>query len=322
MSDPDFTDNDPPIGTWLSTDFGTRWSAPERISSACRRVNDVAATTSGELVILLTCVAGPSVGQPMVLVRTADGTWLPPERLNAAVWQYSEGKLALVGEGPALRILGLMLAGRNGMPIAYLFSRTLVGNSTVQARPIQLRGNRPTGMRMWYPHRLVFNRQQADGSIQPGVIFTWSSADADIAGIYGLTSLDGGASWGAVEEIIYLGPTRTKTLFAPVAYDPLADRLVVIWTCCADTRWEVAPATHFARWSVPGSGQWWQPGRTDDPLILGSRVAGETVAAQSANSRQVWLAWIEQQQRIEVRSLNLNQVVPIDQYPTAVAGGS
>jgi hypothetical protein len=137
-----------------------------------------------------------------------------------------------------------------------------------------------------------------------------------------LTSLDAGASWGEVEEIVYLGQTRSKTLFAPVAYDPAADRLVTIFTCCSDTRWEVAPATHYARWSVPGSGQWWQPGQHDDPLVLGSQVAGETVAVQSANSRQVWLAWVEQQQRIMVRSLELNQVIPSDQYPTATIGGS
>ena len=44
-------------------------------------------------------------------------------------------------------------------------------------------------------------------------------------------------------------------------------------------------------------------------------VAAETVAAQSANSPHVWLAWVEAQQRIEVRSLTLDQLAP------APAGG-
>jgi hypothetical protein len=316
MSDPDFTDNDPPPGTWLSSssDFGRSWSAPERIATGCKRVNDLAASVTGEFMVLLTCEAGAQTGQPVLLVRQSGGQWLAPERLPLAVWQYSEGKLALIGEGPNLRIVGMTLAGQAGQPVAYLFQRNLIGSSSLQSRAILLTGQRPTGLRMWYPHSVVFRRPQADGSIQTGVTFSWSSADGDLASIYAMTSLDSGASWGEIEEVFYRSATTDRALFAPLAYDPAADRLAAIFTCCGDARWEVTPSTHYGRWSVPGSGVWHAPDASDAPLVLGSRVAAETVAAQSANSRQVWLAWVEEQRKVEIRSLNLNQVIPVDQY--------
>ena len=48
----------------------------------------------------------------------------------------------------------------------------------------------------------------------------------------------------------------------------------------------------------------------------GSRQAAMTVSAQAANGRVTWVAWVEQDKRVEVRSLNLNQLVPIGEYPT------
>jgi hypothetical protein len=152
-------------------------------------------------------------------------------------------------------------------------------------------------------------------------VLSWASLDADRPGLFAMTSLDAGRSWGEVEAI-HTPPADQATLFAPLAYDPVADRLVAIWTCCADARWDVVPSTHYARWSVPDSGVWLPAASNDPPLALGSRVAAQTVAAQPANSRRTWLAWVEQQQRIEVRSLALNQLIPVDQYPAATPGGA
>jgi hypothetical protein len=50
------------------------------------------------------------------------------------------------------------------------------------------------------------------------------------------------------------------------------------------------------------------------PLVFGARSAFETVIAQARNSRSGWIAWIERQQRVELRSFELNQIVPVDQY--------
>jgi hypothetical protein len=321
MSDPDFRDGDPPAGVWASQshDYGVQWSVPQRIASDCRRVNDLVANADGQLAVLLTCDAGRQ-GQPVVVLGNAQG-WQPPERLDLPVWLYSEGQLLLYGQGDAATLVGLMLAERQQQSVAYLFRRRLVSGDPweLRARPIILPQQQPTGLRMWYPHGLVFPRP--DQPDQVGLIFSWSSADDDIAGIYALTSLDGGRSWGPVEPVVYQGQTRARMLFAPLAYDPRADRLVVIWSCCADTRWQVAPSTHYARWSRPGSGLWWPPDSADSPLVLGARVAAESVTAQAANSQQTWLAWIEQQQQIQVRSVALNQIIPADQYlsPTGLS---
>lgn len=42
-----------------------------------------------------------------------------------------------------------------------------------------------------------------------------------------------------------------------------------------------------------------------------------TVGAQAHNSRFIWITWVERQKQVEVRSLDLNTVIPISAYPTA-----
>lgn len=138
--------------------------------------------------------------------------------------------------------------------------------------------------------------------------------------MYALTSLDGGVSWGGIESILVFGTSGAKTLYDALAYDPAADRLVAFFTCCGDANWEWVEATHSARWSRPGSGSWQTPAGEDPqqlvPLALASRAAAQTVTAQAPGSRTTWIAWIDTLNRIEVRSVELNRIIPIDQYPT------
>ena len=105
------------------------------------------------------------------------------------------------------------------------------------------------------------------------------------------------------------------------AYDPAANRLLAIWTCCGDANFAPDESTHYASWSVPGSGVWSPgqvPGRTEPliPVVLGSRSAWNSVAAHSINARSVWVGWVEQGNQINVRTLNLNQIIPAGAYPT------
>jgi hypothetical protein len=51
--------------------------------------------------------------------------------------------------------------------------------------------------------------------------------------------------------------------------------------------------------------------------VLGSRIAWNSVGAQSSNARVTWVAWVEGGKEIHARSINLNQLVPIAAYPTA-----
>lgn len=122
-------------------------------------------------------------------------------------------------------------------------------------------------------------------------------------------------SWGPVERIATPQRAGEQIAFVAPAYDPAADRLVAVWTCCAFVLFATPETTHYASWSVPGSGVW-QPGvdATRVPLVFGARSAFETVSAQARNSRSGWIAWIERQQRVELRSFTLNQIVPVDQY--------
>jgi hypothetical protein len=165
---------------------------------------------------------------------------------------------------------------------------------------------------------MTFARVLPGQAPQPGITFMFSGRYR--ASAYALTSLDGGHSWGNVEVIAYHPGNSQETgqelAFVTPGYDPAADRLLALWVCCNKDA-----ATHYASWSIPGSGVW-QPDQgpanysTAVPVILGSRAADMTVSAQAANGRVTWLAWIEQDKQIEVRSLNLNQIVPVGEYPT------
>jgi hypothetical protein len=328
MSDPDFSDNDPPSGIWTSSssDFGQSWSTPQRIATGCKRVNDLAATPDGTLVAQLICDDGPRSTVPAMVIRQPDGAWLQPERLPIPTWYYSEGAVVVTGAGDEARATGVLFAG-SGVPTAYIMTRRLaVPNQwVVQALPLHAPAGERLGLRMWHVRGLAYDRPGPVGPLQSAISFTWS--DAEHGGAYAMTSANGGATWSAPAPVVPARPPADTIAFVAPAYDPAADRLTAVWTCCAIDDWESHGTTHFGSWAVPGEGRWHlvdTPGQpsTRMPLVLGARSAAQTVSAQAEGSRTAWFAWIEGQQRVEVRSLDLNQLIPVDQYIPAPAGGS
>lgn len=305
----DLASGDPGVWASFSTDYGAHWSPPQQIAAPCSMVNDAATSISGYLIVLLVCAPGGADSAPTLVVRTPDGTWLAPVRIAVPVAYYSEGSVVVTNDDR--RAVAVMLSAYGGVPTALLLTTSL-SNPTdwqVQSRSI-------SGSRYWSARGVAYTRP--DGT--PGITVTWSESDAS-GDAYALTSLDGGQTWGAAETVAATQPSAWAGFVAP-AYDPVADRLAAIWTCCADrgaTMWDMAATTHYSHWSVPGSGSWQplQPGPRV-PIVLGSRAADETVTAQARNSRMVWIAWIEQLNRVEVRSLALDQVIPSDQYPPAL----
>ena len=141
-----------------------------------------------------------------------------------------------------------------------------------------------------------------------------------------MTSPDGGLSFGPVAPIV-LDDTATGTgaqapaVFAAPAYDPVADRLVAIWSCCRDALYGGVASTHYASWSAPGS-VLWTPllGMSRVPTIIGSRAAHRTATAQAPMSRWTWVAWVEGPNAITVRSYDVNRIIPANQYPTPTPG--
>ena len=175
MSDPNFVTNNPPSGVWTasSRDFGQSWSAPQRIATGCRRVNSLAATPEGTLVAQLICDNGPRVGKPVLLLRTPDGMWQPPEALPIPTWEYSEGRVVLSGHGAAAQIVSLVLAGSAGSPVAFLARRPLAGGAwQLSTRVMELGGS---ALRMGQVSAVAYDRIRPDGTADPAVTFSWTS---------------------------------------------------------------------------------------------------------------------------------------------------
>jgi hypothetical protein len=311
MSDPDFSDNDPPSGVWtaFSQDYGVTWSQPERIGTDCRQVNDVAATVQGWLVVGLICHDGPNRVQPAVAVRTPSGAW-SLDYLPGAIWYFSDGAVALVGDGDAATATVLFLSGPNGTmstPRALFYTKRLAASAPWQRSQLDISlSGIELGPRMWHARALVY---RPPGATSDAITFTWS--DASRWHVLALTSLDAGQTWLPVNHIVAPAGGEQIAFAAPV-YDAPTNRLASIWTCCASGGWgETQVATQYLRWSAPGSSSWHDPTpNTRVPLLLGGRAVGETVAAQGRNARTAWVAWIEGGNRVEVRSFDLATVLP------------
>ena len=312
MSDPDFSDNDPPARVWAaeSRDYGLTWSAPQVVGDDCRQVNDLAATLDGWLVTGLVCNVSASQVQPAIATRSPDGVWTL-ERLPGAVWYFSDGAVAIADDGGASRATVFFLTGPNGQMVApprvLRFAKTLGSAEPWQpdTQDVTIPGVDP-GPRGWHARALVY---RPTGATQDVVTFMFS--DASAWNVYAITSFDAGRSWRDPELVATPAGTE-RIAFAAPAYDVATDRLLAIWTCCVEGGWnDAAPSTHYLRWSTPGSGVWHDP--TPDqrvPLILGARAVGETVTAQARNARSAWVAWVEGGKAVEVRSFDFTTVLP------------
>ncbi len=147
--------------------------------------------------------------------------------------------------------------------------------------------------------------------------------------MHAIVSLDGGQSWGPVETVGAYRRTDSDDRvpdprWSAPAYDARADRLVVVLVRRdLDVPWP-GNGTHYAFWSVPGSGVW-TPRQGPDvyeqaiPLISGATSASWTDTAQMHNGSFVWLAWVDAWRQLQIRSLDLNLIIPPDQYPVPTA---
>lgn len=311
MSDPDFSDNDPPSGVWaaVSHDRGHTWGAPERIGRDCRQVIDLAATTDGWVVAGLGCHDGPQRVQPAIAVRDPAGTWTLT-RLPGAIWIFTEGVVALAEEPSGTLASVLFLTGPDGVmttpPEAVLFQTQLGTGAPWQPQVIAFAiPDHPPGPRLWHARALVYTRP---GSVTP--LVTVLVTDADRWAAYALTSQDGGRSWLPPELVVAPPAPEARIAFVAPAYDVRQDRLAALYTCCVEGGWSAdAPSTHALRWSVPGSGVWADPTPGQAvPLILGARAASDLATAQARQAPTVWVAWIEGGSRVQVQALDLATV--------------
>jgi hypothetical protein len=313
MSDPDFSDNDPPGRVWAaeSHDYGTTWSEPRVLGDDCRQVIDAAATLDGWLVVGLGCHDGPNRVQPAIATRSPQGEW-SFQRLPGAIWYFSEGAIAIADDGGAQRATVAFLTGPNGAmaipPQALLFSKVLGTSDAWQPtiRAIDIPGLEE-GPRIWHARAVVYRPDGVSGD-SITLIFT----DASTFNGYALTSQDAGRSWLPAELVVAPLASGEQIAFAAPAYDPTSNRLAAIYTCCASGGWSNAEAsTQFLRWSTPGSGVWRDATLGQRvPLVLGARAAGQTVTAQARNAGTTWVAWVEGGNAVEVRSFDLATVLP------------
>lgn len=315
----------------VSRDFGRTWSAPQQIATNCWDVSDAAGTVDGQIVVLGHCYHETGSGDPIpdttLIVRRADGTWLAPQTTGVPGWF---GAIALAGDGrDALATAWVTAkgAGQNEQ-IIYLISKYLINERdgwSVRTRQVEAAGipSGEMGDSHWHPRHLTFTRIFPNGQATTGIVFVWSGQYR--ASAYALVSLDGGLTWGDVEPIVWQpGEDRVSghyTQYVTPAYDPAADRLVAIWTCCGDSGHD-EPSTHYASWSVPGSGNW-QPAQGPGsytpriPLITGARQSGPIASEMAPGARMTWLAWVERARQVEVRTLDLNTIIPPGEYPPA-----
>jgi hypothetical protein len=304
----------------VSRDYGQTWSRPERIATSCWDVSDLAATVDGQLVALGHCftrVGGLSpTPQTTMITRRADGTWLAPQPTGVPGWF---GSVAVAGDGPDALATAWVTAkgGGQDQQMIYLIHKYLRNEQLgwqVLTRRIAPPGVAPgeAGASHWRPQNLTFTRFHADGTTSTGIIFTWSGQYR--ASGYALVSLDGGLSWSDARTVHYApGDDRVtgrRSAFLAPAYDPAADSLVALWPCCGDGR-RGSASTHYAAWADVTGARWT---RLPDPLLTTARSATAPVTAQAPGTRWVWLAWIEDQQTIIARSVDLDRIVPLTRY--------
>ncbi len=316
-----FTPNKP---VWYtnSTDYGETWSTPITIGQGCYNVQDVATTLDGQLVVLALCTPTDTTQWdvwPGLIQRRADGTWLPKAEIRVdGRW----GSVVLVGDGDEARAVAL-LANHSTTGTGYIIQKRLAdpGGWQVQSKDLSPPPGYTRSEATYYLFRAMsFTRPNGTD----GLTFTWSVYGANA--IYAITSLDGGQSWGNTEAVVvYHDPEEGQPplldhRFSAPAYDARADRLAILYVA-SDTQSTFPPiGTHYAGWSVPGSGRWFPsavPGsyQARIPLVTGAERAAYTATAQTSNASYFWLAWVDRYQHIKVRSLDLNLIIPIDQYP-------
>lgn len=308
--------SDPDGGIWASAsaDHGRTWSAPERLITGCWHVSSAAAGPDGQLVVLAMCVHGTrdqNGAGPTILTRTAEGQWLPPQAIPVTAW---EGSLVVSGD----QVLGLVVPhlGGDQPHTGYVISRALATpGASWQVQPVSLAPAdvlaEALGLYGWHLQGTA---------ITGGALFTWTGYDRPSA--FALVVRDGQAE-PARAIVAGTEPSRDRqrsVWYAAPAYDPLSDRLAVIWACCGSPLDRKA-STQYGAWAAPGGS--WRAALSQEPaeaagvpLALGGRQVEALSAAQAPSSRTIWVAWVEAGQEVVVRSLPVEQLVPPAEEPT------
>ncbi len=316
-----------PVWYAASRDYGASWSPPVRIGRGCYRVDTLGTTLDGQVLVLAWCSeAGGSQARPNVLQRRVDGTWLPRVELPV---DGQHSSLVVFDDGADARAI-ILASNTQNRARAWIIQKRLADPGPWQIEAKDLAA--PPGLHGASANYYLFRGstfKRPSGA--DGIIFTWSVYGG--RGVHALVSLDGGRSWGPVETVAAnrgddTGAAAPDPRWAAPAYDARSDRLVVVLVRRNLAAPRPGDGTHYAFWSVPGSGVW-RPRQTPAgyepviPLISGATSATWTDTAQMANGSYFWLAWVNRGQQLQVRSLDFNLLVPPDQYPrpTAATGG-
>lgn len=323
-------------GIWTSStsNYGDTWSAPQKIADQCWFATSMAATPDGQIVVLASCQRSQSDpdGAATLIIRQASGTWQAPEYLP--IWSWC-GTVVIAGDGPdaLASVLTVSHAAGTNTQTMTILSKYLVNRGwAVATKPIPPTGETGEGAASIHCNfrSSTFPRQYPGGTVRTGAIVTWTMNDH--ARVLAMTAFDSRLQWSDPQTaVFYPGMVTTTHQYvtsAVPAYDVTADRLVLIWGCCG---WfaRKETATQYSHWSVPESGVWHgslqaDPATPPDPapdsptpLVLGGLRVGAMAAQFAANSRKTWIAWLEGRQELIVRSFELNQLIPVSQYPAA-----
>ena len=309
-----------PVWYARSADYGVTWSEPEQVATGCYHVDTMGTTMDGQIVVLASCSrAGGGAARPGIVQRKADGSWLPLIELPVA-GQHST--LVVTGEGDAARVV-VLAVNVHHQGEAFIAQRSLRDGAAWRIDTKLLQP--PAGL---YSNDASFELFRGIAVRRPdgtdAILFTWSVFGGSV--IHALTSLDGGANWNSIETVAAQprddapGKRPPEERWSAPAYDVRADRWAMIVVRRDLDQPGPGNGTHYTQSSVPGSSIW-LPRRGPDvydqavPLISGARSASWTDTAQTSNASFVWLAWIDEWQTLWVRSVDLNLLIPSDQYP-------
>jgi len=228
------------IAVATSPDGGASWGTPEE-TGVRGRVVSLTCDPTGTL-YLLALVDGSSDGQtgyPVLARRAVGGPWKVSPHI--VPHRYYSGDLALVapvGQAPQVYaiVTDASMMGTQRSAVTLLASRD--GGDTWLARDLYDTNHVGAGMVV---ATSIIASQRPDGSIVVAAAWSQTPGPGPVAGaVQSRVSLDGTASWGAVETIAQHradarftdDPTDPAYLggFEPaLAYDAGTDRLAVSW---------------------------------------------------------------------------------------------
>lgn len=272
-----------------SQDHGATWSAPAPIAANTYGVLDLAVTSDGQLAAL---AISEQDQQPLLIRRSIDGSWQPPEIIPVPAWYGSQGALAIVGDGALARVVVATTGGGLGSPdnTLFLVSRLLNGgNWQVERRQVPSPDKDD-------PSLLINLRAAVLRGERVLISFAMSGRSAGFA----ILATNGGQHWAAVETIF---PSTGKVApFAGGFGDPHSDRALMIRTCCSDATFVSAESTHTLAWGTPGRNNW-QPAAF--PFVSGATAAADTASAQAPGAQIGWLAWVENVHQVQLRGIDI-----------------